>query len=228
MMLLPISVVLSAAKIMPFCCDGNFWRNPAPHSPQSRGVGDAKLYTPLFHRLRNAVDCGKQCISAVVDLLHISGPPAIRWLVIAIVINPIKRVFAGRLSSHISKEVLERIKPAITNSDPSFSIQVIPRGRRICAPHFHGCPCAIFGRSGSTVLNHSLHIKAAARPDFQILQVLAAGLCRVAAVALALPAHAPVFVRQSLCNDKSSIAVSGYVREVCLPHMSPRGVIKCH
>lgn len=79
----------------------------------------------------------------ITSLLAPRSPSAVIWLVMAIVIDPVKRK-ARWAAAHVFKECCKIVPPTLTNSDPSSSPEVVFGVLRVEAPLLHAVPCAIF------------------------------------------------------------------------------------
>lgn len=83
---------------------------------------DSKLSSPLFYILRATIERYRATDSTVVGVLNSRCPPAITWLVIAVIVATIELQTGGPLA-HVSKERGERGQPlwADTNSTPTVA-----------------------------------------------------------------------------------------------------------
>lgn len=88
--------------------------------------------------------------ASVCYLLLTGGPPAIPWLVIPIVINPVKRE-SSRTLAHIGQEVFETRLPSGADGNPSSAIVFIALMRNVVTSGLHACPDVVFGSAGTAV-----------------------------------------------------------------------------
>lgn len=103
-------------------CHGSVDR-PAENvnSLEQRLVFYAKLVSPFCKRLYSAVVFLHERVSAVSNLLCISGPAAIFGRVRTIVVDAVDAVFRSRSLSHICEEV-GKVIPSLANSDSSPAV----------------------------------------------------------------------------------------------------------
>ncbi len=116
-------------------------------------------------------------------------PSAIRRFVIAVGVNAVKGI-SSRAQSHVGKERLEAVKPALTDANASAAVAFEVFAARAIAPFAHIAPCFEFRRRRHSVRN---------RTRFQLFNAQATtGICAHEIIALhqrffAAVAETPVF-----------------------------------
>lgn len=83
---------------------------------------NAEAAAPVRNGVSLAVQRYLSDSALVVVLLNPRRPLAVAWLVVAVAINALKRVLIGGPFSHIGKESLKRIEPAVANVDSTASV----------------------------------------------------------------------------------------------------------
>jgi hypothetical protein len=174
-------IVKAAALVCKFV--NSIWRN----SDQPR---------PLRGRMAFAIDGNYMVGSSVIALLAFSGPPAISGLVVAIVIDAIKRrTFRSR--PHVAQECREIIAPLIVHGDPPSAVQRIYREPIVETSHFGGCPRTILRAVALAVAVVALcgHCGDAATAASRVAaaQIPTGNRCQVSAVAAAREHPGSVF-----------------------------------
>ena len=107
---------------------------------------DAQSLRPLRKRQCDAV-MGDEVIAAAVVVLPDHGRPAhVARLVIAVIVDAIKRVLPRWTSANVSKKCLKGRQPRITHADTTTPVVGIFRSLRIGAARFHVAPRSVFGR----------------------------------------------------------------------------------
>lgn len=82
--------------------------------------GKIQLNRPLSDRLRSTEVCHPDIASRVVALLSASGPAAIRWFVISVIVLALD-LQTDRLRAHVGVEILKRVSPALAHLDAPAS-----------------------------------------------------------------------------------------------------------
>lgn len=138
-------------------------------------------------------------LPSIPRLLFASGPFAVFWAVIPVIVDSLYRVFWGDSSSHICEEPQKVVGPlgAHFNSAPTV---VLPSfAQRIGASSTHRLPDLIFRRSGLPVDYGAafdlLLLKATARARGSMVNLKCGKECRFPAIALELvkPNNASAF-----------------------------------
>lgn len=111
------------------------------------GINTVK-FAEFFHAGGSVCYCKESSTSPVSRLLFHSRPPAVSRLVVAVVVDAIKRK-SGRFLAHVSQEVLKR-RPAFANRNPSAPVIPERFSEGICASLNHRGPTGI-GARGSFV-----------------------------------------------------------------------------
>lgn len=83
----------------------------------------------------------EQAVSPVLGLLTISGPAAVAWLIVAIVVDAFNRMFGRRTRTHVAVEVQEIIGPSLAYTDTPESVVLVPLGRM--TPGLHASPLLV-------------------------------------------------------------------------------------
>jgi hypothetical protein len=128
-----------------FMSKGTFYR-PAVviEAGIKRTALDPKFFSPLFNVQSFAVERYRAIRSAIIPLLNLRCPSAVRFRVAAIVIASIKSKFP-RARSHVGVEVLKRIAPASAYFNPARTIPFVCRLFRIHASLDHIRPDIVLG-----------------------------------------------------------------------------------
>lgn len=107
------------------------------------------------------------CLSSIVGLLLRCGPPAVVWLVIAVVVAAINGMPTGWALPHVHEKSYKVISPACADFDAPSSVLSIIGSPDVVTSVFHPFPCVIFdGRAQSVCavrFFNALHVVAAAR-----------------------------------------------------------------
>jgi hypothetical protein len=165
---------------------------PENLSPFSNAAGDS-IVRPV------------SVIAAVSVLLNVSGPSAIFWAVVSIIIDAIKALTCRPLS-HVSKEVF-KVFPALANLYSTASVVRPARHSWVSAPSEHACPNAIGGCWFSNMMTMlrslfvnlvSRRFSATARCSLTILKLT--DICKrlVTAVTKTFPHH--LFCNPNICG----------------------------
>lgn len=94
------------------------------------------VFDPLDHDLAG--------VRFVERLIFTRYPAAIRWFVMAVVVDSLKRI-AGRALPHVLDEGSKAVTPAITNLNPAATIAVEVLGAWVKAPAFDAFPHSVEG-----------------------------------------------------------------------------------
>lgn len=89
-------------------------------------------------------------------LFGLSCPPTVCGLVVPIVINPVDRVFGGRLGAHVFFELLKVSSPLFTNRYPSTSISWVNFVLGVVTPGEHS-PIGSVERLSLPECSHTMH-----------------------------------------------------------------------
>lgn len=90
---------------------------------QARASVGGSAYMTSY-RVFNTINRMKFYPARVSQLFFLGSPPTVRWFVVTVVVNPIKRMLGGRLLSHIFVKVIE-VTPSITNLYTSATVPAI-------------------------------------------------------------------------------------------------------
>lgn len=112
-------------------------------------VINGQLSRPLGNRLRASVICDVMIGALIRKLLSPSRPIAILMVVWPVVPATVNRMSAAWPGSHITKEVLERITPAVAHEDAPPTVIVKVRDVRRVATRLHVLPDTVF-RGGTS------------------------------------------------------------------------------
>ena len=133
-----------------------FFFTPSTDKPISNGsVVDAYFFSPLLKCLSLAVCCKQAIISFVIGLNFHYYPATIFRSVIPIIVNSVNAVIERWSITHIIKEVIKRLKPAIANSYASTAIMFKTFFILIKASGFHRVVSEIFRSAVQSVLGKS-------------------------------------------------------------------------
>jgi hypothetical protein len=151
-----------------------------PNSPRA----DACSFSPIEHNKCFAVECDAFVSSGVTSLFCACGPSHIARLVIAIVVDSVKRVFCRGARSNITKKCLERMNPLGGNRYPTASVPNKGIGVPVGTTGFHVCPNAVFGKAAFPVSNNwAAFVRASTRRHVARTKKCAGDYPRVPAVA---------------------------------------------
>ncbi len=132
----------------------------------------------------------------ILSLLFISRPSAIAWLIIAIIIDSLKRHPRIWLCAHIIYEVLKRLPPAVANHYASTLIVLVLLMFWIQTARLHAIPGIVFSRSSTAMCNilRSSHacLNASATFGMPADQVGSSYHCYLPALAQGLPESSPI------------------------------------
>lgn len=130
--------------------------------------------------------------AAIVSLSSAGGPYAIIRLIVAIIIESLKRMSCWRLA-HVSEEVFE-LSPSGAYVDTSAAIAIKAICGRVAASFFHVQPCFVCRRSTHSMslaaIRCQLAPQTAAGFSFPATQGTGGCLCGATAVTCACPARA--------------------------------------
>jgi len=179
---------------------------------------DSNIFGPLNQWARDAIIGKQDGTPLIVGLLRRGRPPAIGRLIVAIIVNTVKRVFGARPRTHIGKEILKGIAPALAYRDAATAIIMILPICFAMAALKHTFPRAPFWRIG--------HVMSAALAYFsKALNFLATAICNMA-IAQALtesdkmrtarantqPTSATIVARSNMAyNGQTAKAQAGYI-----------------
>lgn len=117
---------------------------PAPTSPGNDGrVLDASSCGPVLGAHCQSGMRQEYVTSAVATLFRCSGPSAILWRVVAVVVASVQLMDWRRSRTHICQEGLKRIRPALAHRNAPAAISVIALIVCVVAPLPHSGPYSI-------------------------------------------------------------------------------------
>lgn len=129
------------------------WRPSIPKDALTKAFMIYPCYLrPFSYRMSHAIVSDCVGTSPVICLFGFGRPTAIFRAIVAIVINPINRVIRRGAESHICKEVLKGVTPALANRDASSSIPFVSNAIRVLAARLHALPGMVFSRVMPTML----------------------------------------------------------------------------
>ena len=91
------------------------------------------------------------CASTTASLNPWKRPLTITRLIVAIVVNSVKRMLHRRPRTHITQKCTEVLSPGITYLDSAATVDGITGSLRIIAAFFHAGPYDVFGRFGEAM-----------------------------------------------------------------------------
>jgi hypothetical protein len=133
--------------------------------------------------------------SSIFVLLRPRRPAAITWLVIAIVVDAVKRQ-AGRFLAHVSEKILKTVAPAVAYFDATATVVFELLNFRVVAPRLHlrprakrDAPSADCVAVRNTGFADAFKFKAPTRLRITAAKIAAAGSCFVSTNAAAFPVY---------------------------------------
>lgn len=175
---------------------------PSQIKPSPEGVVlDPELAGPV-HKRQGLSSKGKSAISpSISSLLCSCCPDAVAWTIIAVVVETFNRVFLGGNRTHITQKGSERIKPFLTNSDPSGVIHIRP------ATTFELVPDVVLlskspGKFSTSLsmFNPALFLQTAAALSFSSCKILSIHDNLLPTLAGAQPSPVPALLFSSFPN----------------------------
>jgi hypothetical protein len=106
---------------------------------------------PSGERLRSPVMRVQADVPLVVRLLANGGPHAVHGRVRAFIVSPFNGMLPRRAPAHIGEKLLKRIKPSLTDNNPSPAIVLVRAAGFVIAASFHACINAVFIGSGESM-----------------------------------------------------------------------------
>lgn len=113
-----------------------------------------------FHKSQClAIDSEPRRITSVPALFGSSGPPAVIWRVITVIINAVDRVLRCRALTHVGKEILETRSPSSTYRNAAATVICKGPVRTVLATVDHVAPAHVERRplTGPTVAMLSIY-----------------------------------------------------------------------
>ena len=118
----------------------SFLNGPAfSQTSKERVSRDDKAFGPFRHSERDAFHSKENVSTAIASLFAISGPAAIAWRVVAIIIDSVNRVCWRWTRTHVRKEVYEAT-PSLADLDAAPAVVLIAARRRLVAAFKHRNP----------------------------------------------------------------------------------------
>lgn len=134
-------------------------------------------------------------ISPVVRLFSARCPSAVRWLVVSIAVDPVKRA-AFWPFSHIAKKIL-KVSPALAHSNSTPAVNSISSGFWVRASLDHSDPCAVFTGANVPVFRDLFTMETAATTELSRTQVAQVANDDRSALTQALPIAANAYAISS-------------------------------
>jgi hypothetical protein len=114
-------------------------------------LSKAEFLGPTSHRESHPAKGDELRGFGVLHLLSWGRPSAIRWLVVSIVVDALKRMSVAGSSTHVGDEVLVT-HPPLADRDSATAISDVSRIARLLATMFHFLPSLVFGGSVAAML----------------------------------------------------------------------------
>ena len=114
---------------------------------------DAEFVGPLSHGMRLTGVGQTDVVTAVVVLLLPSGPAAVLWRVVEVVVTTVESVLVAGRVSHVGVERLEGILPTLTHPDATTAVELVLLVGWVVAAVTHLVPDDIHPSSGHAVLS---------------------------------------------------------------------------
>lgn len=153
----------------------------------------------------------KVVVAPVVGLFKKGRPSAIVWLIVAIIVDAIYRMFGGRARSHIRIERLVGFKPSFANADTAAAITTPILALSVCTSGNHFAPNVVFGNLVKPVdfISRWLTPTAFRRA---VLEAVSMHGPFGSALATAKPSGLPVLVATDIAQNKPFPKVmAGYI-----------------
>lgn len=196
-----------------WCSQGAGDRPTATNAMRDSFSPNAGSLAPLFNRALNPIVFKQMVASFVSMLLYVGSPPAIVRTVSLCVVDAINGAFRGWLKTHVGKEVLKAVLPAITHRNSGPSVAGIIGGTRIVASVSNVNPCAIFGRAGASMscVGFAGHftLKTSATAGYSTPKIAGAEHFLVSTIAPAKPSTRPDIINH---HKSAKAATSNIVR----------------
>lgn len=148
--------------------------------------------------------CNVVIVALVVVLLCLSGPSAVFWLIIFVVINALKCVLRAWAPSYVGDEVL-KVVPALTHGYAATTVSFVSSHGRVIASLQHTSPTDVFRVTVAAMLEvpfgRLFPSEASARLCGPVPKREPVGQRRAPAIAHAVPASVPVAIAWSLRDD---------------------------
>ncbi len=127
-----------------------------------------------------------------VGLLRATArPAAIARFVVAIVVDPVKRMLGRRPPTNISEECLERLLPSVADADAPAAVMDPSAQFRVRATFAHLTPRLVFRRTAHSVsaaqAGNGFTLETAATPMLPISEIAAMRSRDISAIAMAEP-----------------------------------------
>lgn len=118
------------------------------------------LARPFCNRLFAAIEQDSHVSSRVIGLLSRTGPAAITWRIVRVIVEAVQRV-PDRARSHVRQEAREVLAPFITHTDATPAVARIFRTVRIRTAIQRAFPTPMFTRAAATMrAGHDAHFIA--------------------------------------------------------------------
>lgn len=125
---------------------------PASRKPELYGTSsESSSLSPAADGICDAIVSQEPNPTGIGGLNSASGPPTIARLVMAVVIDAIKRMLVRGFWPHICQEVYKRINPSLADRDSTAAVVGVLRSMLVQAPALHRSPRTIFSRVRSSV-----------------------------------------------------------------------------
>lgn len=171
-----------------------------------------KLPSPFRKSLRLSVICKDSTISFVIRLLDQRCPSTVLRRVGAGYVNPVDLRLRVRGSAHISKEILERVKPALANGNSDGAIARIVIASLVIASLFHSLPARV-----ALMIHHAVFkiadFRASAANDGSAPKIPGADNLRISTFAFTKPIHTFEFVLGAVKRGKAIEFLSSQIQK---------------
>lgn len=129
-------------------------------------------------------------LSSILSLLLGCGPSTVVRLVVAVVVDTIKRI-PFRSFSHVLIKIFKRFKPAFANLNSTPSIVLVITVSWICTALFHASPNLILANMVQSVLCYFQKVETATAPRVSISETATINYQRITAIAQTFPVVTP-------------------------------------
>lgn len=108
-------------------------------------LANTKKLRPVFLNHPPTMSFHPFCGALVAPLLFCGSPPTVGWLVIAVIVDPVNRVFVRRARPHVVYKMPVAFEPSPANRNSAPAVIIPALMFRLSAAGDHVFPALIFG-----------------------------------------------------------------------------------